>query len=125
MLSDAQIAQYQERGYVIPDFRLPESVLADLRADHERLVARHPELRQYCPNLLSYDLRFLEIARTPGIVEMVGQILGPDFCALAFEPVRQARRGRQAHALAPGRPVLAHPSACDLHGLDRARRFDR
>ena len=71
MLTDAQLEHYRERGYVIPDFRLPESLLEDLRADHARLVARHPELRQYCPNLLSYDLRFLEVARTPGIVEMV------------------------------------------------------
>jgi len=62
ILTDAQLAHYRDRGYVIPDFRLPESVVEDLRADHARLVTRHPELRQYCPNLLHYDLRFLEIA---------------------------------------------------------------
>ena len=79
MLNEAQLEYYRERGYVIPEFRLPESLLEDLRADHDRLVERHPEFRQYCPNLLAYDLRFLEVARTPEIVEMVGQILGPDF----------------------------------------------
>jgi ectoine hydroxylase-related dioxygenase (phytanoyl-CoA dioxygenase family) len=78
MLSESQIAQYRERGYVIPEYRLPEAVLEDLRADHARLVARHPEFRQYCPTLLAYDLRFLEIARTPEILAMVQQILGPD-----------------------------------------------
>ena len=96
MLTDAQLEQYKDRGYVIPEFRLPESVLEDLRADHTRLVARHPELRQYCPNLLAYDLRFLEIARTPEIVGMVGQILGPDFAlwnsSLFAKPAADGKR---------------------------------
>lgn len=96
MLNETQVRHYQEHGYVIPDFRLPESVLEDLRADQARLVARHPELRQYCPNLLSYDLRFLEIARTPEIIEMVGQILGPDFAlwnsSLFAKPASDGKR---------------------------------
>jgi ectoine hydroxylase-related dioxygenase (phytanoyl-CoA dioxygenase family) len=96
MLSDAQFAQYQTHGYVIPEFRLSEPVLEDLRADHERLVERHPEFRQYCPNLLAYDLRFLEIARTPEIVAMVGRILGPDFAlwnsSLFAKPAADGKR---------------------------------
>jgi ectoine hydroxylase-related dioxygenase (phytanoyl-CoA dioxygenase family) len=96
MLSDAQLKQYDDRGYVIPDFRLPETVLEDLRADQARLVVRHPEFRQYCPNLLHYDLRFLEIARTPEIVAMVGQILGPDFAlwnsSLFAKPAADGKR---------------------------------
>lgn len=96
MLTDAQLAQYRERGYLIPEFRLPDAVLEDLRADHARLVARHPEFRQYCPNLLAWDLRFLEIARTPEIVEMVGQILGPDFAlwnsSLFAKPAADGKR---------------------------------
>ena len=77
-LTEAQLESYQRDGYVVPDYRLPESTLADIRADHARLVERHGEFRQYCPNLLAFDLRFLEVARTPEIVEMVGQIIGPD-----------------------------------------------
>ena len=79
MLSTSQLERYQRDGYVVPDFRLPESTLEDIRADQTRLVERHPELRQYCPNLLAYDLRFLEVARTPEIVGMIRQILGDDF----------------------------------------------
>ena len=96
MLTDAQLLQYRERGYVIPEFRLPEPVLEDLRADHARLVARHPEFRQYCPTLLAYDLRFLEIARTPEILTMVGQILGPDIAlwnsSLFAKPAADGKR---------------------------------
>ena len=96
ILTDAQLAHYRDRGYVIPDFRLPESVVEDLRADHARLVTRHPELRQYCPNLLHYDLRFLEIARTPEIVAMVSQLLGPDLAlwnsSLFAKPANDGKR---------------------------------
>ena len=79
MLSEAQLATYHENGYVVADYRLPAAIVEDLRADHARLVERHPEFRDYCPTLLAYDLRFLEIARTPEILQMVEQILGPDF----------------------------------------------
>ena len=44
--------------------------------------------------------------------------------AVELEPVRQARQGGHAHAVAPGRRVLADPSAGHLHGLDRAGRLD-
>ena len=96
MLTDAQLAQYRDRGYLIPDFQLPGALLEDLRADYARLVARHPEFRQYCPNLLAYDLRFLEVARTPGIVEMVSQVLGPDIAlwnsSLFAKPASDGKR---------------------------------
>ena len=96
MLTGAQIEHYRDRGYVVPDFRLPEPLLEDLRADQARLVERHPEFRQYCPNLLTYDLRFLEVARTPGIVEMVSQVLGPDIAlwnsSLFAKPAADGKR---------------------------------
>jgi ectoine hydroxylase-related dioxygenase (phytanoyl-CoA dioxygenase family) len=78
MLTAEQIGQYHENGYVIPDYRLPESDLADIRSHHERLVARHPEFRNYCPTLLAYDLAFLNYARNPDILDMVEQVLGPN-----------------------------------------------
>ena len=96
MLSESQVEAYREHGYVIADFRLPAPVLEDLRADQERLVAREPRFRDLCPNLLAYDLRFLEIARTPEILGMVEQIIGPDFAlwnsSLFAKPERDGQR---------------------------------
>jgi ectoine hydroxylase-related dioxygenase (phytanoyl-CoA dioxygenase family) len=96
MLSEAQVEAYREHGYVIADFRLSTSVLEDLRADQERLVAREPHFRDLCPNLLAYDLRFLEIARTPEILDMVEQLIGPDFAlwnsSLFSKPERDGQR---------------------------------
>ena len=80
MLTDAQITTYHHKGYVVPDYRLPEAALEEIRAAHDRLLARHPEFRDNASRLLSYDLSFLNWARDPAILDMVGQILGPDIC---------------------------------------------
>lgn len=80
MLTEAQIATYHEKGYVVPDYRLPEEALVAIRAAHGRLLERHPEFRDNASRLLSYDLSFLNWARDPAILDMVGQILGPDIC---------------------------------------------
>lgn len=79
MLSEAELARYREDGWVVPAFRLPQDAVADIRAAQERLVARKPEYADYCPALLAHDLSFLNYARIPEIVEMVGQVLGGDF----------------------------------------------
>ncbi len=79
MLTEAQVAQYHEAGYVVPEFRLSEDTLAEIKAAHDRLLARNPEYRDFCPALLEHDLWFLNIARDPEILDMVGQVLGPDF----------------------------------------------
>ena len=77
-LNGAEIAQYHKDGYVVPDFRLTDETLASIRDDHDRLLSRHPEFVDYCPSLLAYDLSFLNYARTPEILDMVEQLIGPD-----------------------------------------------
>ena len=79
MLRDDEIAHYRSDGYVIPDFRLGDAVLEDIRANHERLLAKHPEFSDYCPAVLAFDTGFLNIARVPGILDMVEQLIGSDF----------------------------------------------
>jgi ectoine hydroxylase-related dioxygenase (phytanoyl-CoA dioxygenase family) len=79
MLSERQIASYHTDGFVIPDFRLDEATLERIRADHGRLLQRHPEYRDYCPSVLAFETAFLNYARTPQILDMVEQLIGPDF----------------------------------------------
>ena len=81
-LSEAEVNRYHEDGYVIPEYRLPEETLQDIRADYDRLLTRHPEFRDYCPMLLRYDLSFLNYARDPNILDMVAQVIGPDIILL-------------------------------------------
>jgi hypothetical protein len=96
MLSQSEIDHYHEAGYVIPDFRLPEEALEEIRAAHDRLLARHPEFRDYCSCLLQYDTGFLNFARQPALLDMVEQVLGPDFAlwnsSFFAKPARDGKR---------------------------------
>ena len=96
MLSQSQLDQYAENGYLIPDFRLPQETIDTIREDHDRLVQCHPEFGDYCSMLLRYDLGFLNYARNPAILDMVEQILGPDFAlwnsSFFAKPARGGRR---------------------------------
>ena len=79
MLSDVEVQKYHEDGYVIPDFRLPGETLEEIRGAHGRLLTKHPEFRDYCSCLLAYDTGFLNAARNPDVLDMVSQLIGPDF----------------------------------------------
>lgn len=78
MLTQAQIHQYREDGFVVPDFRMPRDVVESIRERHRRLLVRHPDFRQYCPALLHFDLDFAECCETPGLLDLVEQLIGPD-----------------------------------------------
>uniref|UniRef100_UPI00248E2DD3 phytanoyl-CoA dioxygenase family protein n=1 Tax=Thalassobaculum salexigens TaxID=455360 RepID=UPI00248E2DD3 len=78
MLTETEIAQYHDKGYVFPKYRLPPDTLQAIRDDHDRLLARHPEFRDNCPDLLTFDSGFLNYARDPAILDMVAQLIGPD-----------------------------------------------
>lgn len=76
MLTNNQIKQYQEDGFVIPDFRLNERTIQSIRDDHTRFVNKFPQFYDYCGALLVYDLAFLNYARNDNILNMVEQVLG-------------------------------------------------
>ena len=79
MLTDEQLARYHRDGYVIPDYRVPPTTLRAIGDAHRRLVDKHPEFSDYCPAVLAFDTTFLRFAREPALLDMVEQILGPDF----------------------------------------------
>ena len=78
MLTEKQINQYFEDGYVIPDFRLPETTIAAIQDRHAELLKRHPEFRDYCPAILQHDEGFADFCRNNEILDMVEQIIGPN-----------------------------------------------
>jgi ectoine hydroxylase-related dioxygenase (phytanoyl-CoA dioxygenase family) len=96
MLTDEQVESYHRNGYVTPDYRLPDEVLADIRAAHDRLIKRHPEFSDYCSALLAFDTWFLTVARIPEILDMVGQVIGNDIalwnCSFFAKPARVGTR---------------------------------
>ena len=78
MLTTEQVEQYHRDGYVTPAYRLPDIVLDDIRAAHDRLIQRHPEFSDYCSALLAFDTWYLTVARIPEILDMVAQVIGDD-----------------------------------------------
>ena len=79
MLSKLQLEQYENDGYVIPDFKMPEYLLKKIEERHDKLLDTHPEFKNYCPAILHYDESFIEFCKNEIILNYVEQILGPDF----------------------------------------------
>lgn len=79
MLTETDIDHYEKYGYVVPDFVLPTEVINDIAKQHDALTNIHPEFNDYCPALLAYDTWFLSIAKRNEILDMVQQLIGPDF----------------------------------------------
>jgi ectoine hydroxylase-related dioxygenase (phytanoyl-CoA dioxygenase family) len=96
MLTETQIAQYHRDGFVVPDFRLPEWTLGEIRSRHTALLERHPEFRDYCPMLFQYDLGFFDYCDNPAILDMVEQLIGPDIAlwnsSLFAKPAHDGKR---------------------------------
>ena len=96
MLSPGEVERYERDGYVVPDIRIPIDTIEAIKADHARLIARHPEFADYCSALLVHDLCFLNYARDPDILDMVAQLIGPDIAlwnsSLFAKPARVGTR---------------------------------
>ncbi len=88
-LSRAQVAAYRRDGQVTADWRLPSDTVKAMRAALDRLVAGNRHLSSdslFCPHLraagaqgLAGEDVWLGFARIPAILDMVEQLIGPDF----------------------------------------------
>ena len=79
MLTKKQIASYQENGFVIPDFKMPENDLLDIENKHFDLIKEYPEYINYCPAILLKDETFLKYCMNTQILKFVEQLIGNHF----------------------------------------------
>jgi len=90
-LSDEEVATYHRDGLVIPDYRLPDEVLARMRNAYEEILEANkntpgvdpdfmlgPHLEKPGAQGLIGNTIWLEFSRHPDILEMVGQVAGDD-----------------------------------------------
>jgi ectoine hydroxylase-related dioxygenase (phytanoyl-CoA dioxygenase family) len=87
-LSPQEIARYRDDGVVIPAYRLPAARIERLRATLDRLIAENRSIRP--ERLVSAHIEgtntegvrgsrdFLDLARDPGILGLVEELIGPD-----------------------------------------------
>lgn len=88
-LSEAEVAHYHEKGYVVPArYRLPPDVLSEMRDEYDRLLTDNPGISSNFmlgPHLdvpgaqgVKGSSKWLDLARRPEILDMVEQLIGPD-----------------------------------------------
>lgn len=91
-LSDAEVRQYHDQGYLVPSLRLPAAQVDGLREALDRLIRDNPGVRP--EKLVSAHLAgrgdrandegvrgqtaFLELAQDPQILDAVERLIGPD-----------------------------------------------
>ena len=86
MLTPDEIRHYREKGYVIPDYRLPDALMQRLSDGLERVLATYTDVAQedlanphMIPPTQGSQLNpFMEAARHPMILDRVAQLIGPD-----------------------------------------------
>ncbi|MCY3703203.1 MAG: phytanoyl-CoA dioxygenase family protein [Rhodospirillales bacterium] len=88
-LSDAQVEAYGRDGHVTADWRLPAETIEAMRSALDKLVDANGHMtsdNMFCPHLrkagtqgLEGDDAWLEFARIPEVLDMVEQLIGPDF----------------------------------------------
>ena len=79
MLTKEQIVSYQNDGFVIPDFKMPENDLLDIENKHFDLIKEYPEYVNYCPAILLKDETFLKYCMNAQILKFVEQLIGNHF----------------------------------------------
>lgn len=91
-LTPEDIANYHERGYLIPRFTLPKERIDHLRATLDQLIRDNPGVRPEKlvsahvvgqdgaanPEGVKGSKAFLDLAMEPEILDMVEQLIGPD-----------------------------------------------
>lgn len=77
-LTDREIAQYHEQGWIVPDYRVPADLLADARARATAMMDARADYRDLYPDMLGADIRFVDMAREPGLLDILEQLIGPD-----------------------------------------------
>ncbi len=87
-IGDEQVAQYREKGYLVPDYRLPGDILEAMRRAYDALLDRNAHLES--DFLLGVHLPvpgaqgvtgssdWLEFATHPDLMDMAARLIGED-----------------------------------------------
>ena len=79
MLTQNEVEKYNEDGYLIPNFTMPEKELLEIEELHNSLIKKFPKFKNYCPALLLHDERFLKYCFNNEILNIIEQLIGKNF----------------------------------------------
>ncbi|MGB0411397.1 MAG: phytanoyl-CoA dioxygenase family protein [Pikeienuella sp.] len=86
-LSETERATYREKGWVVPDFTLPDSMLAEMRAEYQALLDRNAHIASdimLAPHQLNGSQgvigseAWLRFATHPDLLDMAADLIGED-----------------------------------------------
>lgn len=87
-LSDSEIAQYHEKGWIVPKWEIPQDLIQEMRQEYDDLLARNPHvesdiiLAPHQTNGGSMGIKgsekWLEFATQPELMEIARQLIGDD-----------------------------------------------
>ena len=78
MITSADQKHFNENGWVVPRWHLPEDRLLDLRTLVETALENHADKRNYLPDLQKYAPSVLTFASAADVLDMVQAFTGPD-----------------------------------------------
>jgi ectoine hydroxylase-related dioxygenase (phytanoyl-CoA dioxygenase family) len=119
-LTDQELQHYQDRGYVIPRYRLTAPLLDRLKRALDGVLATYTDVAQedlanphMIPPTEGPEVNpFMEAARHPAILDMVERVLGPDIILWITRVLcKPARNGREVPWHQDGEYWLMRPLA--------------
>src|SRR5689334_5982527 len=120
VLSTEEVAQYRERGYVIPKYRLPQPLLERLQRALEMVLAGYTDVAQEDlanPHMIPPTQGpvvnpFMDTARHAPVLDMLEQLIGPDLILWITRILcKPAMKGREVPWHQDGEYWLMRPLA--------------
>lgn len=88
ILTEDQLRQYREKGWIVPDWEIPQELIAEMRQEYDALLARNPHvesdiiLAPHQTNGGSMGVigseKFLDFATQPELMAIARQLIGED-----------------------------------------------
>jgi ectoine hydroxylase-related dioxygenase (phytanoyl-CoA dioxygenase family) len=87
-LNEQELEHFREKGWVVPDWRFPPDLLAEMRAEYDALIARNSHIASdimLAPHQVNGGSqgvigseKWFEFATHPALMEIAGQLIGDD-----------------------------------------------
>lgn len=87
-LTQKQVAQYHEKGWIVPDWEIPQDLIAKMRTEYTELLDRNPDVASdiiLAPHQetggsmgIRGSKRWLEFATQPELMAIARQLIGDD-----------------------------------------------
>jgi hypothetical protein len=87
-LSEQELAQYHDKGWIVPRWELPEKIIAEMRREYDLLLERNRHIASdimLAPHQtnggsmgVAGSEKWLEFATHPGLMEIARQLIGDD-----------------------------------------------